>query len=63
MTLPIAAQFARTATEELARSGLPAAPVRRPSETRVRAPAAPRARRQLAAALRRAAERFEPAAD
>jgi hypothetical protein len=59
--LPIAAQFAFQATRERARSALPEAPVRRPSDTRDRS-AAPRGRRQLAAALRRTADRLEPVA-
>jgi hypothetical protein len=57
--LPIAAQFARHATLERSWSALPEAPVRRPSDTRGGS-AAPRGRRQLAAALRRTADRLEP---
>jgi hypothetical protein len=59
--LPIAAQFARQATQERARSALPEAPVHRRSDTRRRL-AAPRGRRRLAAALRRSADRLEPVA-
>jgi hypothetical protein len=59
--LPIAAQFARQATQERARSALPEAPVHRPSDTRGRS-AAPRGRRQLATALRRTADWLEPVA-
>jgi hypothetical protein len=58
---PIAAQFAREATLERARSALPEAPVPRPSDT-PGGSAAPRGRRQLAAALRRTADRLEPVA-
>jgi hypothetical protein len=58
--LPIAAHFARIATEERACSALPLAPVRRVTETRGRTTASPRARRRLAVALRRAADRLEP---
>jgi hypothetical protein len=58
--LPIAAQFAVQATHERAHSALPEAPVR-PTDTRARS-AAPRGRRQLAAALRRTADRLEPVA-
>jgi hypothetical protein len=56
MTLPIAAEFARRATQERAQSALPHAPVRRISER----PHAPRGRRVIALALRRAADRIEP---
>jgi hypothetical protein len=59
--LPIAAQFVRQATHERARSALPEAPLRPLSDTRGRS-AAPRGRRQLAIALRRTADRLEPAA-
>jgi hypothetical protein len=59
--LPIAAQFASRATQERARSALPEAPVHRLSNRRGRS-AAPRGRRQLAAALRRTADRLEPVA-
>jgi hypothetical protein len=61
--LPIAAQFARTATEELAHSALPGAPVRSEGEAPARQPASPLARRRLAASLRRAADRLEPVAE
>jgi hypothetical protein len=61
--LPIAAQFARTATEELARSALPGAPVRREREAPGRTAAPRLARRRLAASLRRAADRLEPVAE
>jgi hypothetical protein len=57
--LPIAVHFARRATQDRARSALPEAPVRPPNATRAR-PAAPRGRRQLAAVLRRTADRLEP---
>ena len=59
--LPIAAQFARQATKERARSALPEASVHRPSDT-LRHSAAARGRRQLAAAMRRTADRLEPVA-
>jgi len=49
MMLPIAAQFARSATQERARSALPEAPVIQVSE-RSRAPA-PRRRRRVGAAI------------
>jgi hypothetical protein len=61
MMLPIAAQFARGATEKRARSALPGAPVILESEER-RA-ATPGGRRRLAAALRRTADRLEPVAN
>jgi hypothetical protein len=60
--LPIAAEFVRSATEERARSALPAAPVRRASSALSRPIASPRVRRRVAIALRRAADRFEPVA-
>jgi hypothetical protein len=60
MMLPIAAQFAREATHEWARSALPEAPVTRVST--VRRATTTRGRRRLAAALRRSADRLEPVA-
>jgi hypothetical protein len=58
--LPIAARFARAATEEHARSALPTAPIRSvsPASAPVRAATSPR--RRLATVLRRAADRLEP---
>jgi hypothetical protein len=61
--LPIAAYHARSATEERARSALPRAPVRVPSETNARHAGSPRARRRVAAFLRSAADRLEPVTD
>jgi hypothetical protein len=60
MMLPIAAEFARRATHERARSALPEAPVTRVSEERRATTMA--GRRRLAAALRRTADRLEPIA-
>jgi len=60
MMLPLAAQFARMATHERARSALPAAPVTPVRDQR--RPTTPRGRRRLAAALRRTADRLEPVA-
>lgn len=60
MMLPIAAQFARRATHERARSALPDAPqIHVNEESRA---TTPRGRRRLAAALRRTADRLEPVA-
>jgi hypothetical protein len=60
MMLPVAAQFARRATHERARSALPDAPLIRASEEH---PATtPGGRRRLAAVLRRTADRLEPVA-
>jgi len=61
--LPIAAQLARTATEELAQSALPGAPLRREAEAPGHQPASRPGRRRLAASLRRAADRLEPVAE
>jgi hypothetical protein len=63
MMLPISAHHVRAAMEERASSALAGAPVRHPGETRGRATTTPRVRRHLAAALRRAADRFEPVAE
>jgi hypothetical protein len=60
MLLPIAAQFARRATDKRARSALPDAPVT--GDTEDRRPTMPGGRRRLAAALRRTADRLEPIA-
>jgi hypothetical protein len=59
--LPIAAHFARTLTEERARSTLPRALAR--TETPGRPTTARLGRRRLAARLRRAADRFQPVTD
>jgi hypothetical protein len=60
--LPVAAEFVRSATEERARSALPAAPVHRATRISARRIASPRVRRRLADALRRTADRVEPVA-
>jgi hypothetical protein len=59
MMLPVAAQFARTATREWAGSALPEAPITGVGEERR---AATHGRRRLAAVLRRTADRLEPVA-
>jgi hypothetical protein len=60
MLLPIAAQFARTATEARARSALPESPVT--GDSVERHATMPGGRRRLAAVLRRTADRLEPVA-